>query len=131
MLMGVLLSPCAFTRLSRSVKQKGTCTPLQEPHSCSSWLFPPKMPRWTLAADSFAHFSVPGPQLAAYPASCYATLGLLRDRSTADIKSPRSTVSRLISRQLIRVSKHLPIRLVHSCRPLSPLLKQCWVALQL
>src|SRR5262249_17338849 len=39
-------------------------------------LFPPKTPERALAPASFANLAVPGPQLAAYPVSCYPTSAL-------------------------------------------------------
>jgi len=47
--------------------------PVDASYLCSSWSFPPKTPERALAADSFANFSVPGPQLAVYAISCDST----------------------------------------------------------
>jgi len=39
------------------------------------WLFSPKTLERAFATDSLAQFSVPGPQVAAYPVSCYPHIG--------------------------------------------------------
>jgi hypothetical protein len=76
---------CRRFRLSHAGSIRAALSlPPELSHPCSSWLFPPKTQKQVLAADSFANFSLPGPQFAVYAISCYPTLDRLRDSSTAD-----------------------------------------------